>query len=177
MFLDATESWTFTLEDLHDCLACSAKSDWFWCRWMSWNVVKVVSFHTRLYDIQNGQKWPRPLLKLYSSLAGHLIEILYWKYFLRKFVCSRTTICREMSWKLTEMLLGQLDRCKLTLRPPNTLTSRQWALQGPVWLLWRSLTKDFHGNDKVEKKLQQSEVGSPPLLDTLGIPIGVCRVM
>ena len=129
MFLDATESWTFPLEDLHNYLACSSKSDCFWCRWMSWNVVKVVSFHTRLYDIQNGQKWPRPLLKRYSSLAGHLIEILYWKYFLGKFVCSRTTICREMSWKLTEMLLGQLDRCKLTRGPPNTLTSRHT----PAW--------------------------------------------
>ena len=135
MFLDAIESWTFTLEDLHNCLACSAKSDWFWCRWMSWNVVKVVSFHMRLYDIPNRQKWPCPLLKLYSSLVGHLIEILYWKYFLGKFVCSRTTICREMSWKVTEMLLEQLDRCKLTRAPSQHPDKSAVSFTGPSMVI------------------------------------------
>ena len=177
MFSDATESWTLALEDLHNYLARSSKSDCFWCRWMSWNVVKVVSFHMRLYDIPNRQKWPCPLLKLYSSLVGHLIEILYWKYFLGKFVCSRTTICREMSWNWPKCFWGSWTAASWPVCPPNTLTSRQWALQDPVWLLWRSLTKDFHGNDKVEKKLQQFEVRSPPLLDTLGFSIRVCTVM
>ena len=143
VFLDATESWTFALEDLHNYLACSSKSDCFRCRWMSWNVVKVVSFHTRLYDIQNGQKWPRPLLKLYSSLAGHLIEILYWKYFLGKFVCSRTTICREMSWKLTEMLLGQLDRCKLTRAPSQHPDKSAMSFTGPSMVIMAVTHKRF----------------------------------
>jgi len=40
-------------------------------------------------------------------------------------------------------------------RPFFPSTSRQWSLQGFLWWYWRSLTRDFHESDKLEKKLQQ----------------------